>query len=335
MPLLLLFLVNLDIGGYIDNRPFLGFSDSIIFSGFTRGLVDMKTDQEIYGAYAAIDLMIPFDTSIVQARNTIEIPRLAAWVGNYNLRATLGRQLVNWSTSRVFKCLDFFNAVNYLEPGYERSGINAIQASWTFSHRGSIRLLCKPLNTFDESFYAGRLATNLLKNDIGINTFYQNNPVLKAAGLDLGGELIFGYWAEAVSWQNDSAEHFKSTIGIDYTLPLSVYLMAEYFHDASGQSDPLQYDFTLIYDDLRSTLARDYLYINAGITPNVLFRPGISAIINLNDRGTTLIPNIFYALYDNVDLNVGANIAFGDAASEFKNINPYDAVVYLWLKAYF
>ncbi len=335
MLLFLIFLINLDIGGYIDNRPMFGIADAVIFSGYARGWIDLKTNHEIYGAYTAIDIMLPYDSTMTFQRNTIEISRLAAWIGPYNLRAIIGKQLINWGTSRVFKCLDFFNQVNYFEPGYERYGINSLQGLWSFSSRGSLRFLVQPSSTFDQSLYASRLASNILKNDLSLNVYYQKQPELIAAGIDLAGELTVGYWAEAAYWQNDTADFHKLSFGIDYTLPLSIYVMAEYFHDISGQFDPAQYDFNLIYDGLRSTLARDYLYFNAGITPNMFFRPGISTIVNLNDRSLIIIPNIFYALFDNADLNIGAYLTFGDATSEFKNINPYDTVIYSWLKIYF
>src|SRR4030042_4826384 len=151
MLIFIFMLINLDIGGYVDNRPFVGFSDSILFSGSARGWIDVKTTQDIYGAHTALDIMIPYDTVMNIQRNEIEISRLAAWIGPYNLRAALGRQLINWGTSRVFKCLDFFNRINYFEPGYERKGIDAMQATWSFAQRSSARVLCKPLSTFDES----------------------------------------------------------------------------------------------------------------------------------------------------------------------------------------
>lgn len=328
-------MIGLDIGGYIDNRPHIGFADSVIFAGFTRGWFDMKADQDLYGANAVLDLMIPYDSSLNIRRDEIEISRLAAWVGPYDRRVTLGRQLINWGVSRVFKCLDFFNRLNYFEPAYERSGVDAIQALWAFSQRGSARALCKPSWTFDKTLLAGRLASNFFYNDVGLNAFYQKEPDLIAAGFDITGELLAGYWAETAYWQNDTAEYFKSTIGIDYTFPLSIYTMAEYFHDASGQTAPAQYDYSLLYDGTRSTLGQDYLYLSAGIVPNTYLRPAFNVIVNLNDHGTILMPNIFYAPFDNVDLNIGASFVIGNDISEFQNINPYSAVVYTWLKVYF
>jgi hypothetical protein len=335
MNILLLLLINLDIGGYVDNRPFVGFTDSVIFTGFARGWIDMKADQDLYGANAALDLVLPYDSMPGMQRDGIEVPRLAAWIGPYNLRATMGRQLVNWGVSRVFKCLDFFNRVDYFEPEYEREGVDAIQALWAFSQRGSARLLCKPSWTIDNTLLAGRLASNFFYNDVGLNAFYQNEPDLIAAGIDIAGELLAGYWAETAYWQNDTTEFFKSTIGIDYTFPLSIYTMAEYFHDASGHSDPAQYDYGLLYNGTRSTLGQDYLYLSAGIVPNMYLRPAFNVIVNLDDQGTILIPNVFYAPFDNVDLNVGASFVIGDDVSEFQNIDPYSAVVYSWLKVYF
>jgi len=335
MDILLLFMINLDVGGYIDNRPYLGFADPVVFTGFTRGWIDMKADQDLYGANAVLDLMIPYDSALNIRRDEIEIARLAAWVGPYDRRVTLGRQLINWGVSRVFKCLDFFNRLDYFEPAYERPGVDAIQVMWAFSQRGSARALCRPSWTFDNTLMAGRLASSFMRNDVGLNAFYQKEPDLIAAGIDIAGELLAGYWAETAYWQNDTTDYFKSTIGIDYTFPLSIYTMAEYFHDASGQSDPNQYDYGLLLNGTRSTLGRDYLYLSAGIVPNMFLKPAFNVIVNLDDQGTILMPNIFYAPFDNVDLNIGASFVIGDEECEFHNINPYSAAAYAWLKVYF
>jgi hypothetical protein len=213
--------------------------------------------------------------------------------------------------------------------------LDAIQAQWAFSPHGSVRFLCRPLLNTERSLGAGRLASALFNNDIGLNFFYRKTPALAAVGFDMAGEKLVGYWAEGTYWQDDSSEFFKATCGIDYTLPGAVYLMAEYFHDASGQSDPTSYDYDLIHDGMRATLAQDYLYLSAGIVPNMYLRPAFNVIINLDDRGAVLLPTFFYALLDNVDLTVGGNVPVGDNAAEFRSINPYTAVVYAWLKVYF
>ncbi len=61
----------------------------------------------------------------------------------------------------------------------------------------------------------------------------------------------------------------------------------------------------------------------------------MNAVINMNDKGFILIPQLSYAIFENAEITAGMNIFIGSDESEFKNITPYDGAVYVWAKIYF
>jgi len=111
--------------------------------------------------------------------------------------------------------------------------------------------------------------------------------------------------------------------------------MLEYFFDGSGESNPENYDFLLIQQKERVTLAQQYLYISVGSAYNPFLRPIISAIINVNDKGFVLIPQVSYSIFENAEIVSGLNIFLGSQTCEFKRITPFDGQIYIWGKVYF
>ena len=336
MLLLLPAFTEINATGYVETRPYITWNDSVNFLGYNRGWLEFKTESINYGAQIAFDIIIPYDTSTVAyAVENINISRLALWMQNEKARVTIGKQSLYWGVARVFRPLDIFNRVNYFEPGYERSGSNALLGYLALGRLSSVRAIIMPRGDIETTLTGTRLGTNLFANDLGITVMHESRQSLTIIGGEITGELVLGYWAEGSYTREDTIDYSKISIGIDYTFPYAIYAMIEYFFDGSGVDDPVFYDYNEIIQGRRQTLAQQYLYASLGLLRNPFLTPSISSITNIDDGGTILIPHINYAILDNVEISVGSNITIGAEESEFRNITPYRGAVYVWAKVYF
>jgi len=327
---------QIDITGYVETRPYITGNDSTSFTGYNRGWLEFKSEASDYGLQLAFDLIVPYDTtSLDYAVDNISVSRLALWLGREQARIVVGKQSLYWGVGRVFRPLDIFNRVNYFEPGYERPGRNALLGYFALGSLSSIRGIVIPRGDIKKTLTGMRVGTNIIKHDIGITAMHQSSERQTIIGGEITGELLLGYWGEASFTWEDSLNYSKISIGLDYTFPLMIYTMFEYFFDGSGQDEPMAYDYTKITSGERQTLAQQYLYASIGLLYNPFLRPSISAIINLDDQGLIIIPNLSYAVLENTELTFGMNYAVGSEESEFRNITQYRGAVFLWAKTYF
>lgn len=335
--ILIIFLNNrADLSGYVESRTFAAGPDNFFIEGYGRGWLELKTGGDFYGGQAAFDFITPYDTvHFAGVTPGLDIARLAVWLGPENLRVTCGKQRIIWGVARVFRPLDLFNPADILEPGYQRPGITSILGSYAPGRLTDIRLLCQPRFYPADIRYAGRVGTNLLKNDLGLNAFYQPEERIWVAGADLAGELLVGYWAEATITREDSLHYFKATLGADYTFPGMVYALAEYFHDQSGEKDPADYDYQQLISGERSTLGQNYLYLSLTLARGLSLSPGLNVAGNLDDRSGILMPQVSIQPWDNTDLNLGMIVPFGAETGEFRRVRGFDAMAFVWAKVYF
>ncbi|MBE0432306.1 hypothetical protein IBX73_02435 [candidate division WOR-3 bacterium] len=326
----------IDMGGYVETRPYVTWGDSTDFLGYNRGWLEFKTDMVKYGAQIAFDLIVPYDTgSPGYALDNIEISRLTVWLGDEKARVVAGKQSLYWGVGRVFRPLDVFNRTNYFEPGYERAGSNALLGYLSLGDLTSVRGVVMPRGDVEKTLAGMRTGANLAGNDIGFTVMHQSSERRTIVGGEVTGELAVGYWGEIANTWHDTVDYSRMSAGLDYTFPLAIYTMIEYFFDGSGESDPAYYNYTLIASGERQTLAQHYLYTSIGLLYNPFLRPSLSAITNLNDRGTIVIPQLSYGIFENAEITLGLNYALGSTESEFRNIMPYRGAVYVWARVYF
>jgi len=336
MALLVLFLTQLDFSGYIETRPYIAWNDSINIFGYNRGWLELKHDGTNYGTQVSLDCLVPYDTiGFAYLTEKLNISRLALWLGTDRLRISAGKQRLYWGVGRVFRPLDVFNPVNFLEPRYERPGSNAFLGDLSISRLSNIRLIYVPQFNLKKSFMGLRLGTNFLKNDIGFNIMHKPLPRKSIMGMEITGDQIIGYWCEASYTVEDTAHYAQASIGLDYTFPFMIYSMLDFFYDESGEDNPSNYDYTKIITRERTTLGKQYLYLSIGLVHSPFFEPSLNSIINLNDKGFIAIPQVTYSITDNVEMVSGFNFFIGSETSEFRNLVAFDGQFYIWLKVYF
>lgn len=327
---------QIDISGWVEMRPHLAWNDSANVYGYSRGWLEFRAEGSDYGSQVALDCIVPYDTiHAIDLEERVRISRLALWLGPEDLRIIAGKQRLYWGVARVFRPLDIFNPVNYFEPGYERPGSNAVLGYGSIGTMTSIRGVYVPQHDLHRPFWGFRLGTNVLKNDIGLNLMRKSSELRTTVGSELAGDLLVGYWSELSYTWEDTSQYAKTTLGIDYTFPGMIYGMLEFFWDGSGEDEPEDYDFAKVFSGERVTLARHYLYLSIGLAHNPFFRPSINSVVNLNDRGLVLIPQIYYSIFENAELTLGLNYFLGSSSCEFKTISPFDGQIYIWSRVYF
>jgi len=332
----LMVFTQINISGYAETRPYITWNDSTNFTGYNRGWLEFKNEASNYGVQLAFDLILPYDTtSLSYAIDNVNVSRLALWLGREQARIIIGKQSLYWGVGRVFRPLDIFNRVNYFEPGYERPGSNALLGYFSLGSLSSIRGIVMPDGNIKRTLAGIRLGTNILKNDMGITVMHQSSEDRTVFGGEITGELLLGYWGEVSFTWEDTLNFSRISLGLDYTFPLMIYTMFEYFFDGSGEEDPADYDYSRITSGERQTLAQQYLYASIGLLYNPFLRPSISTILNIEDQGFIIIPSLSYAILENTELTLGMNYAIGSEESEFRNITQYRGAVYLWIRTYF
>ncbi len=336
--LILTLLTEVHLGGYVETRPFVYWGDSTSLTGYSRGWLELISREETYGTQLGLDVMVPYDTAnIEQTLESITVSRLALWVGPENLRCIIGKQRLYWGVGRIFRPLDVFNRTNYFEPDYERPGSTAALMYWAMGSVTSVRVVLKPARDMEHSQSSIRVGSTLGGNDIGLTIMHRPEPRHTLMGAEITGELFVGYWSEyRFSWLEEY-NFSQFILGLDYTFPFRLYIMSELFFDGSGVAESDQYDFTQVLTGERVTLAQRYLYVNIGMFPDpfAVIQPQLAGLVNLDDEGMLVIPRIMVSLFENTEITLGCNLAYGRQTSEFKNIIPFDGAVYVWLKVYF
>jgi hypothetical protein len=334
--LVLQIITQINTSGYVETRPYILWNDSTYFTGYNRGWLEFKTEANSYGTQLALDVIIPYDTiSLSYVTENITVSRLALWLGRAENRIIVGKQSLYWGVGRVFRPLDVFNRTNYFEPGYERTGTNALLGFLSLGTLSNLRSIIVPDGDIERTLLGLRVGTNIINNDIGLTVMHRSSEPWTIIGAEITGELLLGYWAEASFVRADTAEYGKISLGLDYTFPLSIYTMVEYFYDGSGEDDPARYDYAQIVTGERQTLAQHYAYASVGLLYNPFLRPSIATVVNLNDGGFVIIPSLSYAILENTEITTGMNYTFGSDETEFRNITQYRGAFYIWAKTYF
>jgi hypothetical protein len=336
MILVLLILSQINTSGYVETRPYVTWNDSTNILGYNRGWLEFKSEGMNYGTQLVLDLIVPYDTfTISYTLENVNISRLALWLGPEEIRVVVGKQSLYWGVGRVFRPLDNVHETNYFEPGYERAGTNALMGYLSLGSLTNARAIIIPHGEIARTMTGIRAGTNIINNDVGFTAMHRSEERQTVIGGEIIGELLVGYWGEASYTWEEAIDYSKFTIGLDYTFPKMIYVMAEYFFDGSGEDDPANYDYTKISSGERQTLAQHYLYASIGLSSNPFLRPSLNSIINLNDGGLFIIPHLLYSIFENTELSLGINYSLGTEDSEFRNITPYRGAVYVWAKVYF
>ena len=342
--------------GYLENRfylinnqdfPWSDFSEKFKLADYNRLRLRLKANpSDQVSVSMAVDffsfhgiLTSPLGTYTPEDNtpNDLQINLDRAYVDiNFkNFDLTIGKQRVAMGVSYIWAPLDIFNRVNIFEPKEEKPGINAFKVYVPLGDYSGLTAVFSP----DESFNASKSGLRLQTQAIGIDmafTFIQSGQTSTTVyGLDFRGENFIGWWVELAAFIRDNSNNIKVVFGFDYTFPIGtgLYWLNEFFYDASGERDPLNYNYQLLTDGERFTLGQMYFLSMFRYSLSDFLIGSISYIGNWNDGSFIINPNFQYEMFQNASLTCGFYFPLGKSEGEFSLAKK--SVFFIWLKIHF
>ena len=282
-------------------------------------------------------------------KDTAYIDNLYASVHFKSLDVTIGRQPISIGTGYAWNPLDVFNKKDLMDPTYEQPGINAIRTEIPLTDRFSLDCIIAESDSIKTGIKMLQLKTGVGSFDLTFNVTQRHRliPYWRFADLSsthktskfIGGSFVgqvgeIGLWGEILGSTNIIWGDIESVFGMDHTTDGGLYIMTEYFHNSLGaKNDELSfYHYVYAFEGESKSLMQDYLFIMAMRSLNDFMTGSIIAFGNLNDRSFTLLPQIEWNVFENVNLSLMMSKSFGNEDTEF---GIQDQTFRLRLRAYF
>ncbi|MFC1492760.1 hypothetical protein ACFL6O_02275 [candidate division KSB1 bacterium] len=294
------------------------------------------------------------DSSPTTAGERISIDR--AYMRLYFKRAdvTIGKQLVFWGRSFLWSPFDVFNRINFLEPREEKSGVNAVKITIPTGDLSSIETVYEAGEKIKDSRAGVRMLFNWQRTDFAGTVIHNATENFRQdiIGFDFKTDLLILTFSGEFARYSDNpvvsgafvpVDYYKFVIGADYSFNFGkmLLLMAEYQRDTDGASNKNDYDYSRRIFGRSPFLGKDYLYTMAQIQYSDHLSFSLSSIVNLNDKGSLLMPSIRYSIFNDTEMTIGTYIPIADKGTEF---NPPDildpenysgnAIIYVWFRLF-
>ncbi len=308
---------------------------------------DIEYDNELYaGSYLktpefkAAGIARPleyfnWDGTIAQGSSTLWRDRVhRGWVGaetgDWTIRA--GRQRIAWGTGKIWNPTDILNPYQPLTiERDERFGADAVYARRALGQLSQAELAYGPQDRLDESGFMGRLRGRLFNGDASVMGGkvggLQDSWIAGGDGAwDLGG----GTWHVEGAWtQLQTIGRFaRVDTGYEYTFSdaappglRGAWVLAEYFHNGQGVSDPRLYNVLDLLDGRAIALARDYLGFGWSKDLHPLVKLEIYAIANLTDGSWFAGPAFTWNAQKDLHLTAGTQAFWGGALTEYGRLS--------------
>jgi hypothetical protein len=251
------------------------------------------------------------------------LDRAFATVNWSRFRLRVGKQPLAWGVGYVWNPAEVIAAKSYIDPAYEREGVNAVRLEWLAPV--TVQAIGLPGPDLAGSGAVGRIAGNTLGFDWALTGWRRPDPAAPAdvfIGGQVKGELVLpGVWGEGGYHpaRGDRPGRWELVAGADYTLPTRTHILAEYRHNSGGRAARGYPDTDWLDHVLgrRASLGADYLYAAARQPVAGFSSLALGALANLSDRSAVLMPAVLLGLADNVDLAVFGTWMLGGGDSEY------------------
>jgi len=248
----------------------------------------------------------------------------------------IGRQAVTWGNGLIFNPMDLFNPFSPSDTIRDyKIGDDLVSVLFYTKFLGESNLLYVPRRDsttgevdFKSSSVAGK--SHFFAGDIEIDimgAIHYNEIVF-----GLGGTGYFGdaAWRTDLVWSSleetkDEKGYFEFVANIDYSwewLKKNMYGLIEYYHNGLGKNnytdamrDPLVLE--RIGRGELFVLGKNYLSGQIQVEIHPLFNVYLSVINNVKDPSGIIQPRAILSMTQNLNLQFGANIFYGEKASEY------------------
>ncbi|UCH94127.1 MAG: hypothetical protein JSV88_28190 [Candidatus Aminicenantes bacterium] len=355
---------EVDIFGYFENRLFVVENpeeswekpgEKLRLGDYNRLRLKYKASPskkvtvnvavDFYSYHGMIDTWLwPYIGPTTPTGSNVRIDLDRAYLDLYFKRfdISIGKQRVALGVSYLWAPLDVFNRVNIFEPKEEKPGVNAFKVYIPLGTFSGVTVVFSPDMKVNASTSALRSQVQVFGVDAAFTLLRFGTEETTIYGLDLRGENLIGWWAEAgyfVSPHPDNTnihqKDLKLVLGFDYTFPLKrgLYWMNEFFYDSSGEKDPHTYDYIPLFTGKRFTLGKYYLFSMLSYSFTDFISASISYIANWGDGSFLLNPMIYYEITQDIRLTSGFYLPIGPQKGEFKNFK--ENTFFIWLKVSF
>ncbi len=262
----------------------------------------------------------------------VDNAHVTLYLGRLSLR--VGVQQLTWGAGYTWNPTDVFHDKSFLDPTYERRGVNALRTEVGYGREG--RLIgvlsvgpdwshtARALKVRDHlhGWDLSALAVEMREEEIDYLTGVESQPRRRLLGGDISGQgLGLGVWGEgAYNWLAGGSDFGQYLVGVDHTTMGGTYLLAEYYHNGRGRTSEASYSFgewMRLLGSRGENLGRDYLSVGLSRPALELWTLSAYAIANLSDNSLVAFPWVEYSLGDNTELDLAAYLPLGGALTEF------------------
>jgi len=276
----------------------------------------------------------------------------------------VGRQAITWGNGLIFNPMDLFNPFpptdinrdykvgdDMITTAFDLPQIGDLQFLWVVRRNPDTDSVGAPQNSL-----AGKLHFAYKTTEFDVMTTKHYSDFVAGAGSS--GYLADAAWRCDVTWtlldenQNGGPDNYFTVVAnMDYSwnwFKKNFYGLIEYYHNGLGRSN---YSKALLDPDINERLQRGELFVvgNNYLTGELqielhpLFRVFLTAINNIEDPSGIFQPRAVWDVTQNLQMLVGANVAYGAKGSEFGGFripgtdlrNKVPPSVYLWFNYYF
>jgi len=247
-----------------------------------------------------------------------------------------GRQAVTWGNGLIFNPMDIFNPFAPSDTIRDyKMGDDLVSAGFTTGDFGECSLLYVPRRDvetkeidFESSSSAGKFHFFIgdLEMDV-LGALHYDEIVL---GLGATGYLGNAAWRSDLVWstlddKTDENGYFQFMINMDYSwawFQKNMYCLVEYYHNSLGENDytDAMKDPKIMDKFNRGelfTLGKNYVGSRIQVELHPLFNIYLGGIANVKDPSGIIQPWATWSVSQNSNLQLGANIFYGNKGSEY------------------
>jgi hypothetical protein len=239
-----------------------------------------------------------------------------------------GRQVLSWGTGRFWNPTDLLSPFAPTDVDKEvRHGVDALRLTLRPSSTSLIDLLWLPQRSAADNGGVARFQVNLLGYDFSLSAAKYVSDVV--AGADFAGDVgpIGVHGEAAYTWGLTGLgtsgpvavgdRYLRAVVGADWKPVPNLFLSGEYYFNGYGASDPSGYLARLTSARVASGqvfgAGRHYLGLAGTWKATELLSISLSAIVNLQDPSTIVVPVLEYWFQQSAILRIGAYGPIGRA----------------------
>ncbi|MBI4346255.1 MAG: hypothetical protein HY553_05340 [Elusimicrobia bacterium] len=238
-----------------------------------------------------------------------------------------GRQRIAWGSGKIWNPTDVLNP---FEPTSlerdERRGVDAVYARRGLGSLGQAEAAWALADRWAATDLLGRARGHLGSADAAVvGGKVAGSTGSWLAGGDVSADLWEGNAHAEWTYTNPGTRtsYWRVMLGYEYTLsadharPLrELSILAEYYHNGRGETDPARYQPALLSSGREVALARDYLGLGLQQELHPLVNAELHQVLNLNDDSHFLNASVAWNAVKNVYLTAGLQRFAGSRRSE-------------------